>query len=325
MENSRTLRPKITSAMLRKDIETFDTTGFLDRYTLPDPAFRAMLKEFYGTFFIVPVQQMLLASRLPIPPVRSSSHSMIFITAGEANMNIGFQHHRIVPHQCFIVPAGQVFSYDRYDDNQGFLIHFGSDFIVEGLRIGGLLQSFDFLNVWGSPVIEFDPVRSVSIVAILQRMLQCFSVDGLLHSELLQSYLLVLLKELAIADAHRFSSSVQKSRNLSNRFQELLSQNYRQLHQVIQYADLLAVSPNHLNKAVREATAKSPSKWIDEAIVMEAKILLTNSDLPIGEIAMQVGVHDNSYFSRLFKRLIGVTPLEFRKRIDSSHNSRQPS
>lgn len=92
----------------------------------------------------------------------------------------------------------------------------------------------------------------------------------------------------------------------------------RNKHLVSEYAELLHVSPNHLNKVVRDVTNQSPSKWIDETLVLEAKVLLFQSKLSISEIATELGLLDASYFSRLFKKYVGVSPLEFRKRIDLS-------
>jgi AraC-like DNA-binding protein len=87
---------------------------------------------------------------------------------------------------------------------------------------------------------------------------------------------------------------------------------------VAEYAALLHISPNHLNKSVKAATGKSPSRWIDEAIVLEAKVLLYQSQYTIGDIATELGLEDPSYFSRLFKKYEGITPQAFRSRIEKS-------
>jgi len=81
---------------------------------------------------------------------------------------------------------------------------------------------------------------------------------------------------------------------------------------------MLHISPNHLNKAVKAATGKSPSVWIDEAIVLEAKVLLYQSQYAISDVAGELGLHDPSYFSRLFKKYEGITPQNFRARIEKS-------
>jgi YesN/AraC family two-component response regulator len=81
---------------------------------------------------------------------------------------------------------------------------------------------------------------------------------------------------------------------------------------------MLHVSPNHLNKCVKLSTGKTPSEWINESLVLEAKALLFQSEELIGNIAMELGINDSSYFSRLFKKYEGKSPLEYRQMIELS-------
>ena len=64
---------------------------------------------------------MLKASRLPVPPTRSTAHTLIFLTEGQASMKVGLQPVSIQKNECLIVPAGQVFSYSKYEVNDGFI------------------------------------------------------------------------------------------------------------------------------------------------------------------------------------------------------------
>ena len=51
---------------------------------------------------------------------------------------------------------------------------------------------------------------------------------------------------------------------------------------------------------------------------MEANNLLSQTDSPIGEVATRVGILDPSYFARLFKKHVGVSPSVFRNRSEKS-------
>ncbi len=82
---------------------------------------------------------------------------------------------------------------------------------------------------------------------------------------------------------------------------------------VADYAVLLNVTPNHLNKAVKGATGKSVLEWIDESLMMSAKMMLRNTDLTISEVAERLGILDPSYFARRFKQLTKISPSEFRR------------
>jgi len=79
------------------------------------------------------------------------------------------------------------------------------------------------------------------------------------------------------------------------------------------YAELLYVSPNHLNALTQQVLGRSAGDLIRERVVLEAKRMLINSDRYVSEIAQLLRFEDNSYFVRFFKKHTGVTPEEFRK------------
>ena len=81
------------------------------------------------------------------------------------------------------------------------------------------------------------------------------------------------------------------------------------------YAAEAFVSPGHLNRTVKKATGKSVGAWIDIARLGMAKRLLRDTELPVSEVAVAVGLDDSSYFSRFFKLHAGLTPVAFRKKM----------
>jgi transcriptional regulator GlxA family with amidase domain len=62
----------------------------------------------------------------------------------------------------------------------------------------------------------------------------------------------------------------------------------------------------------KAATGKSAHNLLDEMRVLEAKVLLKQTDLTIGEIAFKIGRFEPSDFSRFFKANTGMTPLKYR-------------
>ncbi len=298
-------------------IKAYTAEAFGQNYILAKPEKANLLKANFGAFFIVRVEDMSRLMKLPVPPVRIPNHILLYLTGGEAVMNIGSQPYKIARNECLLVPAGQVFSFDKVEANTGYLCNFHNAFLTGRLTSAELL-GFEFLQVWGNPFIGLTGQNSVFVVNLLERLLVDYTARGVASPDLLQSYLVALLHELN--EAYQPASPAPRSRAvlITNRFKELLFAHLKTKHRVSDYAALLHFSPNHLNKAVRAVTGKSPGAWIEEAIVLEAKVLLCQSEGPISEIAAQIGLFDPSYFTRLFKKHEGVTPLAFRKKIDKS-------
>ena len=77
-------------------------------------------------------------------------------------------------------------------------------------------------------------------------------------------------------------------------------------------ATVADLSERTLLRRFREATGRSPNRYLLEYRIERACELLTSTALPITSIAFDVGIPDSSYFSRLFKRETGCAPREYR-------------
>lgn len=300
------------------NIKTYSGESFRENYIDTKPSVDALLKTDFGKFFIVRVEELIRLMKLPVPPTRTGNHTLIYLTDGEAVLTIGSETYKIVKDECLIVPAGQVFSFDTVDLNQGYLCNFHNDVLIGKFGKPELLKELDFLRVWGNPRISLDSQTSTFVAHLASRMLINYSDHGLTQPDIIQSYLVALLCEINRAYKPVSTSPQTNAVLITNRFKELIFDNIRTTHLVIDYAARLHITPNHLNKSVKAITGKSPTKWIDEAIVLEAKVLLYQSNLSINEVATEVGLLDPSYFSRLFKKYEGITPLAFRQMIETS-------
>ncbi|WP_210422405.1 AraC family transcriptional regulator [Spirosoma sp. KCTC 42546] len=304
--------------MPKTNIRIYSTETFRDAYMQPEQQLDAILKSDFGKFFIVKVEELIRLIKLPVPPIRSTTHTFIYLTDGEAVMTIGSETYTIFKNECLVVPAGQVYSFNNVDENHGYLCNFHDDIVIGKFGKNELLKDFEFLRVWGNPRIQLDKQTSKFVRRLLKRILLDYSENGLANLDIIQSYFIALLCEVNRVYKPVSASTQTHSVGIANRFRELLVDRIKTSHRVTDYASELNITPNHLNKAVRTITGKSPTKWIDEAIVLEAKVLLYQSKLSISEIATEIGLADPSYFSRLFKKQEGITPVAFRKMIETS-------
>jgi YesN/AraC family two-component response regulator len=89
------------------------------------------------------------------------------------------------------------------------------------------------------------------------------------------------------------------------KFNSLIDNHFNEEFSVNFYADKLNITPNYLN-ILSQRYLKSPAgDIIKERTILEAKRLLTSTDLSIKEIAYQLGFNDNGYFSKVFKKYTG--------------------
>lgn len=100
---------------------------------------------------------------------------------------------------------------------------------------------------------------------------------------------------------------------LANEFKKLLVAQLRTTKSPSAYAAKLNVSESYLNEALKKTTGFPVSYWIQQEVMMEAKRLLYYSELNVKEIAHNLGYADHSYFSRFFRKAVGLSALAFRE------------
>lgn len=82
------------------------------------------------------------------------------------------------------------------------------------------------------------------------------------------------------------------------------------------FAKLLFIHARHLTDTVKLITGKSPCDFMEERIITEAQKMLRESDLSIADIGGKFAYNDPSNFTKFFKNMAGVTPQQYRKKVD---------
>jgi AraC-like DNA-binding protein len=98
------------------------------------------------------------------------------------------------------------------------------------------------------------------------------------------------------------------------RFISLVNEHARQQHNLAYYADRLCLSPRYMGSMVKQVSGRSAKEWIDEALVTAIKVDLRHTTKPLKQIADEMAFPNTSFFSKFFKRMTNLTPLEYRKR-----------
>jgi AraC family transcriptional regulator len=80
-------------------------------------------------------------------------------------------------------------------------------------------------------------------------------------------------------------------------------------------AALVNLSRFHFCTSFRQATGQSPYRWLTHLRISRAKALLANEQLPITEIALCIGYQTPSSFAANFRKVVGVSPSEFRRQL----------
>lgn len=143
-------------------------------------------------------------------------------------------------------------------------------------------------------------------------------IDRIMHSETLDDAL-SLLSSYSIGSAEEiFGLLHQGKSDYVDRAKEFIKQNYHQELTLQQTADYACISSFYLSRLFKQNVGISFSSYLNQQRIEEAKILLERTELKFFEIGERIGVPDPYYFSKLFKRMEGVTPSQFKKNLTDS-------
>ena len=114
---------------------------------------------------------------------------------------------------------------------------------------------------------------------------------------------------------HQRPEAVAHSRGeqLVDRFLKLVQMRCRQERQLDFYAQELCISSKYLAATVKTVTSKTAGDWIEDYVMLEAKAMLTNTDMTISQISDHLHFPDTSTFGKYFRRHTGLSPKEFKK------------
>lgn len=119
-------------------------------------------------------------------------------------------------------------------------------------------------------------------------------------------------KELDKALKNKTMTRKDRAWDITCRFWLLLTKHSFRERAVKFYSNALHITPDYLNKVCHRAYGMSPKALIEQQLLVEIKSYLTDTRLPVSEIAERLNFEDTSYMCRFFRCKIGCSPLEFR-------------
>jgi len=270
-----------------------------------------------ASFNIYRIQDMIRRLKFPLPLQRSGFFEILFVSAGtQSSCHCGLKKYDIKPGQLFFKAAGQISSGDIYDaDLQGYFCLLEDDFLSGNGISDTPVSAFPFFRYGHSPLVDLTVGETDKFNGLLHIMHTIHEGSG--NRQLLAAHMHELLLEAGILHKKQEniirSTSIRSHEEITGKFLDLVNEHHTKVQYVNRYAEMLQVTPNYLNKAVKQVTGKTSLEQIHEMLILEAKILLKQNKMNVSEVAGYLGFDDPSHFSHLFKKRTGHTPQDYRK------------
>lgn len=193
--------------------------------------------------------------------------------------------------------------------------------IIKGTSLGQEIKSYSFFSYSSNEALHLSlREREIFNDCLDKISLELdHSIDRLSkrlisrNIQLLLDYCLRFYERQFITRAEANGTVLSRFENLLDEYFENSSAQTEGLPTVRYFADKVCLSPNYFGDLVKKETGKTPQEYIQNKIIDLAKEMIIGTDKTVSEIAYELGFQYSQHFSRIFKKNVGCTPLEYRK------------
>lgn len=237
---------------------------------------------------------------------RDDYYIVALITDGSAALEVDFERIEVNAGGFLIVSPWQVHrkpSGAEWNAN-GWMLAFSPEFLTEAEA-----RALDEYSISPHPLNPGESAVNdiIELCAMFERNSGDCNISGSIASAIKSIVLSVVGKSE--------SGAISRYIAITLSFRKLLDKHLAQEKSPAAYASMLNISEVYLNEAVKGATGLSVGEYTRSRVIVEAKRMLIYTSKSAKEIAYSLGYNDYAYFSRLFRKHVGVSPAEYAKNL----------
>lgn len=267
-------------------------------------------------FRVVPLARMSKGGRWRTEAMRSyGAPVLIWFTRGQGRITVNGVTAGYGPHNCIFVPAGIMHGFEMSPQVSGTLVVFPQgceeDLVLPEDPLHLRLREADRQSDLGRMIDDLQREMGRYEQGHTDRAHRAMMCHAGLISVWLERQYVRGAGDADSQSAGRPATSDAGAR-LANAYAALVEQEFHSAKSVRDYAGELGVTPTHLSRVCNRACGRPASAILADRVHYEARRLLSETRMPIKEIARSLGFASPAYFTRAFQKHTGETPSHFR-------------
>ncbi len=251
------------------------------------------------------IERYLKGILIPALSYRTSFSFLIIVTHGSVKQCINNEIHTISQGECAHISEG-VWTDTQFvsEDVSGYVLAYESNIYTQYSLFQGKQVEFNY-----TPFYKLSPYDFEATIASLNLLKNELNLPQSRANVYLPLFYSILSRLNTYAQENTVSG---REVEIVHYFKKLVNQFHIENRAVSFYAEKLHLSENYLNRCVKHITSKSAKQWINEVSIEHSQLLLRDLTLDIAEIAYAMRYPSPSYFSKIFKKIRGISPISYR-------------
>ena len=239
-------------------------------------------------------------------PHGADQHILIYCHAGSGVALIKKQKCEIEAGDFFIVPMKTAHAYNANENNPWtiYWIHF------KGNISDSLIELFNKQVKGYKGFIQYDEQSITLFNEMYNRLERGYGIDNLIYCNMCLGH---FLTTMIYNDRYEPRSQVKNSDVLEKAI-DFLSSNIGEMLTLNKMASAVNLSPSHFSFLFKRKMGFPPIEYFNHLKVQKACQYLLFTDLRVREIALELGIEDPYYFARMFTKVMGLSPKNYREK-----------
>ncbi len=229
---------------------------------------------------------------------------LLFLQAGECELYIEEKIYKLHKNYMIIIPNGL-----KHKIHPG-LLKCKILAIAIPLNYMNLPLAADFNNILYKRAVKLDIYEVKFVRTMFEKIKSEQELNDRYSSEIIKNLLLDFF--VYFLRALKKDSAFEKEISLVDEITVYLLEHYGEDLNQKSVAQMFYVSRSYLSKIFKAKTGRGFNEYLNKIRIEQAKACLKTTALPVTEIAFNCGFNDSNYFSKIFKKTEGVSPLNYR-------------
>ena len=254
----------------------------------------------------------------PNEPLRFRNLVIVFCESGELTFELNYTSYTLRENGFLIITPLDILTFERSSADYASTV-----LVLPSEAFSPILKDINLLNfkyIKHTPVVY---LQNEYLTLYKQVLSTLWHIKELVAEEEFDKIASLQISSLAVVQQDYYNKYVApkdngfeyipRKKELFRNFIHELLESHQVSREVLFYANELGVSSGYLNEICNEVSGHSAKAIIDSAVTARLKYELSYTSKSVQELAEEYNFPSQSYFTRYYKRMTGLTPSEFRK------------